>query len=260
MHGGSRKLAVYTISANLLLLAFLVLWGVLGKVPQKLTGEGILINGGGSIIVYAPVNGVVSDVSIYQDMSISKMETVARIETDDGSIIKVSSPEQGRVISVSTVENKPIKAGEEIARMLIHSDNADLLEAVCYLSISDAGKVVPGMEMEIYPKGINTDESGYIKALVSEAGSYPVTKSDLVGDIGSDAIAESFLKLSPIIEVRGVLLKNPNSSNSYRWSSPRGNSERISDGMLINASVITGYDSPFVLILPIFKNILFGDG
>lgn len=254
----ARTLAVYTLSTSILLLVFLLTWGLFGKIPTKVTGEGILINGGGSVIVYAPVSGVISDVSVYRDMVVEENDTLARITTESGEVVKVPAPGAGRIVSLEIAEDKPIEIGSEIGRILMQSDNADVLVAICYIPLADAGKVIPGMEMEVYPVGVNIDESGHMNALVSSSASYPSVKTEIVYDIGSDAIADSFLEKSPVITVKAALLKDPGSLNGYRWSNPKGGQVYIKDGMLTEASIIVGYESPFTLFLPFLQGLLVG--
>jgi HlyD family secretion protein len=65
------------------LLATALLWGVLGSVPERIAGQGILIRSGGVLEVEAPGDGRVTDVAVRVGDHVSEGQVVARIARED---------------------------------------------------------------------------------------------------------------------------------------------------------------------------------
>ena len=65
------------------LLATALAWGILGSVPERIAGQGILIRSGGVLGVEAPGEGRVTDVAVRVGDVVSEGQVVARIARQD---------------------------------------------------------------------------------------------------------------------------------------------------------------------------------
>ncbi|HEY0014959.1 MAG TPA: NHLP bacteriocin system secretion protein [Longimicrobium sp.] len=65
------------------LLATALVWSVLGSVPERIGGKGILIRSGGVLEVEAPGDGRVTDVAVRVGDAVSEGQVVARIQRQD---------------------------------------------------------------------------------------------------------------------------------------------------------------------------------
>lgn len=65
------------------LLATALVWGVMGSVPERIAGQGILIRSGGVLEVEAPGDGRVTDVAVRVGDVVSEGQVVARIQRQD---------------------------------------------------------------------------------------------------------------------------------------------------------------------------------
>jgi HlyD family secretion protein len=65
------------------LLVTALVWGVLGSVPERIAGQGILIRSGGVLEVEAPGEGRVTDVAVRVGDVVSEGQVVARIARQD---------------------------------------------------------------------------------------------------------------------------------------------------------------------------------
>jgi HlyD family secretion protein len=65
------------------LLVTALVWGVLGNVPERIAGQGILIRSGGVLEVEAPGDGRVTDVAVRVGDVVSEGQVVARIQRQD---------------------------------------------------------------------------------------------------------------------------------------------------------------------------------
>jgi HlyD family secretion protein len=65
------------------LLATALVWGVLGSVPERINGQGILVRSGGVLDVEASGDGRVTDVAVRVGDVVSEGQVVARIQRQD---------------------------------------------------------------------------------------------------------------------------------------------------------------------------------
>lgn len=65
------------------LLVTALVWGVLGSIPERISGQGILIRSGGVLEVEAPGDGRVTDVAVRVGDIVSEGQVVARIARQD---------------------------------------------------------------------------------------------------------------------------------------------------------------------------------
>jgi HlyD family secretion protein len=65
------------------LLATALVWGVLGSVPERIAGQGILTRSGGVLEVEAAADGKVTDVSVRVGDHVSQGQVIARIDRQD---------------------------------------------------------------------------------------------------------------------------------------------------------------------------------
>jgi HlyD family secretion protein len=65
------------------LLATALVWGVLGSVPERIDGQGILIRSGGVLEVEASGDGRVTDVAVRVGDAVTQGQVVARIQRQD---------------------------------------------------------------------------------------------------------------------------------------------------------------------------------
>ncbi|HEX2209032.1 MAG TPA: NHLP bacteriocin system secretion protein [Longimicrobium sp.] len=66
-----------------LLLVTALVWGIVGSVPERIAGQGILIRSGGVLEVEAPGDGRVTDVAVRVGEDVSEGQIVARIDRPD---------------------------------------------------------------------------------------------------------------------------------------------------------------------------------
>lgn len=65
------------------LLATALVWGIVGSIPERIAGQGILTRSGGVLDVEAPGDGRVTDVAVRVGDAVSEGQVVARIQRQD---------------------------------------------------------------------------------------------------------------------------------------------------------------------------------
>jgi len=63
-----------------IILVSLIVWGVLGTIPKKYQGQGVMMSSGGTATIQSKSSGVISDVGVDKGDFISKGQVIARID------------------------------------------------------------------------------------------------------------------------------------------------------------------------------------
>jgi HlyD family secretion protein len=66
-----------------ILLAVVIIWSFIGSIPQKVTGQGILIASGDVYSINSPVGGMIKDVFVTTGDTIKNGQVLARIQRND---------------------------------------------------------------------------------------------------------------------------------------------------------------------------------
>ena len=200
----------------MVLLAALV-WSVHGSVPSLLHGRGILIREGGAHTVGSPAAGDLRELSVNVGDDVRAEQVVARVfQVAENRTLIVTSPRAGRVREVR------IRRGDQVqvaTPLLILEQPGGPLEAMLYLSPTDAKKVQPGMEVQVAPASVRTDEHGLLLGRVVEVGAYPASRAVMRSTLGSDEMAQAIAGEDPVVEVRVQLARNPATLSGYQWTS-----------------------------------------
>lgn len=97
------------------LLATALVWGVLGSVPERIAGQGILTRSGGVLEVQAPGSGRVIDVAVRVGDDVRQGQTVARIERPDLAV-RISQA-RGRVQDLRDRHQQQQRFGAQDVRL-----------------------------------------------------------------------------------------------------------------------------------------------
>jgi HlyD family secretion protein len=66
-----------------IILIALVVWGVLGNIPKKYQGQGVMMSSGGTVTIQSKMTGIISDIGVDKGDIIYKGQIIARIDQSD---------------------------------------------------------------------------------------------------------------------------------------------------------------------------------
>ena len=113
-----QKLTVVSSKGWISLLALAVLviavviWGVLGKIPKKVNGNGILLYGDGIVALQAATNGQVTDVSVREGDYVQQGQIIARVAQPE-MIEKIVSLQES-IAAINRVEPETLTFDAEV--------------------------------------------------------------------------------------------------------------------------------------------------
>ena len=123
-----------------LIVVVVIIWSIVGRIPETITTQGILVEPNGVCSIFAKESGTVVEVSVDSGDSVSIGTPVLIYRTDSGQDEVLYSDQSGSVYRVLTEKGKRILKGEEVYRITPSVYNKELV-AVCYATAEDVKKV-----------------------------------------------------------------------------------------------------------------------
>jgi hypothetical protein len=170
-----------------LIVVVVVIWSIVGRIPETITTQGVLVEPNGVCSIFAKESGTVVEVSMDSGDQVSIGTPVLIYRTDSGQEEVLYSDQGGNVYRVLTEKGKRILKGEEVLRISPAVSNRELV-AVCYASTEDAKKIRDKVEdvrgtttdvkARVEVKGIDTQKYGYLEARVFTIDSAQTTDRD----------------------------------------------------------------------------------
>ena len=246
-HGApvTRPLLLALIGLALLVAAAIV-WSVLGRAPQTVTGFGYLVPSGGFTEVGTSVSGVVDSVAVDPGQRVRAGEELMIVSSDSAgaSVESLLSPVDGVVVEVVALPGRITVPGDPM--VYLQPDDAPL-EVAAFVLADSSGPIRVGMEVGVVPADApRPAENGVLIGRVDSISPTPVTASRiryLVG--GNETLVEYFLSGGPVVEVRIDLQEDPATPSGYAWTIGNGPDVAVNAGALSEVFIVT-QDSPVI--------------
>ena len=173
----------------------------------------------------------------------------------------VSSPYDGVVVGVATVQGTLLEPGTEVISMeLVENDDDKILLALQYYPASTGKRIKKGMAAQIAPGTVKVDQFGYLLAKVTSVAEFPATTAQLSAKLQNDELVTQIEKLGTVLEIESVLLKDSKTPSGYKWTSSQGPPYSLQVGTICSVSVIVEEVPPITLVIPMIKKYLLGVG
>lgn len=206
-----------------------VVWGIAGSIPVTIEATGLLMRQGGVEVLTAAQASVVTDVQAAPGDMVQAGQELLRLEAG-GSVAPLSSPRSGRVLDVAVAVGDAV----EPATALVTLESPDgPLRAILYCPAVEASRIRPGMEVQVL--GGSPSPGGLGRGQVERVGRFPATRAAVARRLKSEAWADSFLRLGPVVEVVVALAAPP---------------AQVSSGTPCRAKITVHRQRPIELLLP----------
>lgn len=275
--------------AAAILLAGAIIWSLVGSVSTKAQGHGILLNNGGVYLLVAHSEGRVTDLRFEPGDIVKKGDVVARIDqpslVEEINAIRgalrvlkeagqsssaeyremaaaleelrsrliyesqIISPVDGRVLEQGVRMGSVVSPGNSILVLEQHGATVRL-EAILYVSAEMAGKIHPGMDVQIAPTIISKEEYGLLLGKVSSIAEYPETTESMMQTLGNENLVKLLAGHDASVQVLVELLPSNDTVSGYEWSSPKGPPLTIQSGTLAQGEIIIKRERPISKVIP----------
>lgn len=248
------------VGAGVMLVAA-ILWSLFGKIPVNINADGICMSSGGIHVVYSKNNGIVDEVTVMDGDMVKEGDVIAKLFTGELSgqpeEIEIKADMSGNVMGLNVVPGNVIAAGSPVCRIV--AENAGSMSAVLYVPVSDGRKIKPGMEVNVYPTTVNSQEYGHVNAVVDRVGSYVTSAEEMQNMLGDSSLVESFRSNGPVIQVQCLLKPDSSTESGYEWSNSKGAQVELEPGTTVNADITIEKKAPITMLIPALDGKLKGN-
>jgi biotin carboxyl carrier protein len=236
--------------ALLVVVAGILVWSIVGVIPQVVPGDGMLLRGGVQNIS-APDDGSLTTVDVSENSRVKAGDVVATMMTEAGEKVEIKATDDGTVTGINIPPGFSVRQGAEI--MTVEVITMPLL-AVVYVPLGDGKQISPGMAVQLSPSVADVDSYGYLMGTVSAISEFPVSQNALTGGayIDSAAMAATLGGDVPVLRMI-IQLDEADTPSGYRWSSSSGPDFQLRNGTATSARVIVDETRPISLFLPISR-------
>lgn len=229
-----------------ILIAAGLVWGVLGRAADQVTGIGVMLPSEGLYDLSSPTPGIVRGITAHSGDSVTGDEVVVWLEQADGQVREVRSAIDGTIVAVLVKLGTFVDAGSPVAT--IEPAGSDLQVAM-YVGAADGKQITPGMTAFIAPSTAPSSQYGMMKGTVSEVSGLTVSAEQYAVTLGQGSpLIDVLLARGPALEVV-VILERANNPSGFAWTSSNGPDFPITSGTLADASVVIDESSPAEQIL-----------
>lgn len=233
----TSPLSWITLIGITLIIIATVLWGFFGTIPMTVTVQGIIASPDSTNAVYSNESGTVISILTHEGSTLHLGDAVLTYRDGRDEIKTIYSDQVGVVSKIMAQPGDNMIQGNEIVRI------SPILEgtqtAVCYVPVSDAGKLERGMRVQVYLNSVDSQSYGYMVARIINIDSYAVSNMGMGYVLGTDNnLIASFQQMGALVAVTCEFYPDDTESG-YFWSNEKGKSLSVSNGSIITARIIT---------------------
>lgn len=252
------------IPLNIRLIAVLLIfcfaafcmWIFHGNLTQALSSDGMIYSKKGLRSIYAPSDGIVSDILVRTGDTVQEGDVIAVIYNPDALPTDYTA-EVGRhvvrttqsgVITEVCSEGMGVNIGDLLVSLISLSDSGDDRIVYAFVPAGETNSIEPGMAAQVSLQLAPREKYGYIEGYVSNIESYTVQ-----GERLNHAFGQSVMDL---VDANGAyqivqitLLPDNEAPNGLRCSNLQGASLQVEVGTKCDVDIIYGSKRPYEWLL-----------
>lgn len=236
----TRPHLVIGICGIALIVVGALVWAFCGTVQATVSGQGLLLTGGGLKNVTADSAGTIRSVSVRPGDVVSNGQQLAIISTLTKSDLIVSAATAGTVVDLPVHLGQPISVGTPIAVI----SPVGPLFAKAYVPLDEGKQIKPGMSVRISPATIPSANYGYVIGTVASIAPYPVPANEIANDLDSAGLAQELTGGETVLALTVSVAQDPDAPTGVQWSSGSGPSTALTVGTPAVITVVTSSQHP----------------
>ncbi len=165
----------------------------------------------------------------------------------------IKSPVAGIVTEVSGSQGQLVRQGTNLLRVATDGKGLEVLSFVG----SDVGKKVQkGQRVLVEMSKATKEDLGRVEGIVTDISDFPVSKSAIEKQVGSEELAQALTKEGPPYSVKVQLVEDSNTASGYKWTSQKAKDVVITSGTVVNAEIEVEHRAPITLVMPTLRKWL----
>lgn len=187
------------------------------------------------------------------ELEIDKLNTRIKVlQTQIARDSEVKSSVSGVITAKYTDEGDTLNAGQKLYQIQADHEEVDV---VTYFSPFQGKRIEPGMQAEVMPSTVNKYKYGHIKGAVKYISEYSLSPDAMMSKLNDQSLVAIFKKETAPLEVVVTLQKNASTPSGLAWSSGRGPDINITNGTIVDCSVVTQEQAPITLLIPYLRSL-----
>lgn len=238
----------------LITTVFVLIWAILGSIPQTTTVAGALTYPGGVVSVQAPVAGTLEQVKVAPEQDVAAGTTVATIKASDGTQLEVKAPAEGRVVALQSQVGQLVSPGAPLLQMEQLGNGEEALQVQLLVSAQQIPFIREGQAVTVAVPGVNPRSFGRLQGTVASVGSYPLSGAQLAGISGGQpgaGMAQTDGQDDLIGPHLVVVHLQPDADNpsGYVWTSQAGPPIELNSRTPVEGEIELGSISPISMLI-----------
>ncbi|MCL2227042.1 MAG: hypothetical protein FWB97_05375 [Oscillospiraceae bacterium] len=247
----------------LIILVAALLWGFFGTMRLTESVSGVLVRSGRVFNIYSPYDVVLLDFNLEHNQHVERDQVVARLEQIDlvneinlkiaqgASELEIQAMQDeliarsqirtfdyGRVVDVFARTGDFVRRGDRLATIVREAQGSVALECLLFVPVSQAKYIRRGMSVDIFPASVSRRNYGNMMGTVLYVSEFPVTFQYLYNTLGSEELANEFLREGAIHEIYVVLVTSEETASGFAWTTSLGPNKSFGNLTLSEASIV----------------------
>lgn len=265
------------------IIAAVIAWGIFGSIATKVNGTGMILAPGGMTQVTTVSDGQIADIFVTpgsavrpgqliatlaqpslsqelerlrSEMTISQNQSdtttrqakLAQLQQQLAQASQVIAATGGTVVDIKAAKGDFVRAGTSL--VTLKGGDSAKLEAVLFVPVEEGRKIRPGLDAQVAPSMIRSDEHGFLVGKVTSVSDYPVTAERMLQVLGTKELVQKFsgTNLQAPLEVRIALTEDSSTRSGYLWTSLTGPPQSIPAGTVCSASLVIKRQRPVSMV------------
>jgi HlyD family secretion protein len=237
--------SLFALGAVGLLLFFVMVWAIFGRVPVGLQGRGVIVAGSGVEPVVATADGTMIGLPGLVGDEVAQGAAVARMRTTSGDVVALRAPAAGRLAQRSPLLGSFVRSGDAVATI---EPIGAAPTAVVFVPVETDRRVGIGMPVRLSPADARPDVFGFLRGHVTYAAPFPATANRIAAALQNDAVASSFAPNVPVREVHIAL--DVDGQGNLLWSGLQNARRALMPGTPCYATIVVEQRPPIAFVLP----------
>ena len=175
---------------------------------------------------------------------------------------RILAPRAGTVLDLQVIEGQTVATGQRLGTIGAAESGRERrrpLRAVAYFPPADARRLPLGLPLEVVPQWNQRSRFGGIVGRVERVSTLPATPEDIATTTGNPQLAEDLVRQGPVMRVEIDLLRDPRTSDGYRWTISSGSSVfPVREGLTVTGHAYVEWRPPISYLIPGLRSLTGG--
>jgi len=183
------------------------------------------------------------------------LKQLDELQTQYNEKSAVTAEFAGTVSGLTVQPYDYIQPGNVLGNIIRGGLEAGSSNVILYVPLEKGKLVSTGMEADISPTTVKSEEHGYIIGKVVSVSGSSVTQDNMLSTLQNQQLVQAFGGQAAVIEVDVQLQSDGSTVSGYKWSTPKGPPFTISPGTICMGQIRVSAQRPVDLVVPFIKRL-----